>query len=192
LFGQDISHFSSWERVAYISQSATNFDKHFPLTVRELVALGCIKKGNIGRRFRSKDWEAVDDCIEFMGLTEVIEQRIGQLSGGQKQRAFVAKALARKPEIIFLDEPVVGVDSVTQEKFYENLSNLNSKRGTTIIIATHDLTSVFCRMSRVICVKKQVYVSQITEDFDPNLLLGKAYGEHFHFVFHEHECKGEF
>jgi len=72
------------------------------------------------------------------------------------------------------------------------IGNLNSKRGTTIIIATHDLTSVFCRMSRVICVKKQVYVSQITEDFDPNLLLGKAYGEHFHFVFHNHECKGEF
>jgi len=192
IFGQDISRFSSWERVAYISQNATSFDEHFPLTVRELVALGCIRRGNIGRRFRREDWEAVDDSIDFMGLKEATDKRIGQLSGGQKQRAFVAKALARKPEIILLDEPVVGVDSVTQEKFYEKLSNLNTRKGTTIMIATHDLASVFCRMSKVVCVSRQVNVSRIKDDFNPDQLLGKAYGEHFHFVFHKHECKGEF
>jgi len=192
LFGQDIDRFSSWEKIAYISQSATSFDNQFPLTVRELVALGCIRRGNIGRRFKREDWEAVDESIGFMGLTDVADKRIGQLSGGQKQRIFVAKALARKPEMILLDEPVVGVDSATQEKFYKKLSDLNSRKGTTILIATHDLTSVFCRMSKVICVNRQVNMSRITEDLDPNLLLRKTYGEHFHFVFHRHECKGVF
>jgi zinc transport system ATP-binding protein len=192
IFGQDTSGFRSWEKVAYISQNATNFDKHFPLTVRELVALGCIGKGNIGRRFKKTDWEAIDDAIGYMGLDDVADKRIGQLSGGQKQRVFVAKALARKPEIILLDEPVVGVDSVTQEKFYEKLSDLNSKKGTTIMIATHDLASVFCRMSKVICVNRQVNVSRITDNLDPNPILMRAYGEHFHFIFHKHECRGEF
>jgi zinc transport system ATP-binding protein len=127
-----------------------------------------------------------------MGLTDVADRRIGQLSGGQKQRVFVAKALARKPELIFLDEPIVGVDSNAQEKFYQKLSDLNSQRQTTILIVTHDLTAVFCRMSKVLCINKKVEVAQITDDLDANLLLKRAYGEHFHFVFHKHECRGVF
>jgi zinc transport system ATP-binding protein len=192
LFGSDIDKFSSWEKVAYISQQATGFDKQFPLTVRELVSLGCIRKGNVGRRFKSEDWEAVDESIRFMGLTDVADKRIGQLSGGQKQRVFVAKALARNPEIIFLDEPVVGVDSTTLEKFYKKLGDLNSQKQTTILMVTHDLTSVFCRMSKVLCVNKKVEIAQITTDLDQDSLLKRAYGDHFHFVFHKHDCTGVF
>jgi zinc transport system ATP-binding protein len=192
LFGTDIDKFSSWEKVAYISQNATSFDNKFPLTVRELVSLGRIKKGNVARRFTQQDWEAVDDSITFMGLSEAADKRIGQLSGGQKQRVFVAKALARNPEIIFLDEPIVGVDATTQEKFYKKLSDLNTKRKTTILLVTHDLTSVFCRMSKILCVNKYVEITQITDSLDPNTLLKRAYGEHFHFVFHKHKCHGVF
>jgi zinc transport system ATP-binding protein len=192
LFGVDIAKFVAWEKIAYISQHATSFENSFPLTVRELVSLGCIRKGTIGRRFTREDWKAVDDSINFMGLTDVADRRIGQLSGGQKQRVFVAKALARKPELIFLDEPIVGVDSDAQERFYKKLSDLNTERKTTILIVTHDLASVFCRMSKVLCVNKKVEVAQITEGLDADTLLKRAYGEHFHFVFHKHECTGVF
>ena len=192
LFGTDIAKFSSWEKIAYISQHATNFESQFPLTVRELVSLGCIRKGNVGRRFRREDWAAVDDSIDFMGLRDVAGKRIGQLSGGQKQRVFVAKALARKPELIFLDEPIVGVDSDAQERFFKKLSDLNTERQTTILLVTHDLASVFCRMSKILCVNKKVEVAQINDELDANLLLKRAYGEHFHFVFHRHECRGVF
>ncbi len=192
LFGVDITKFSAWEKLAYISQNATAFESQDPLTVRELVSLGCIRKGNIGRMFEREDWDAVDESIKFMGLSDVANRRIGQLSGGQKQRVFVAKALARKPELIFLDEPIVGVDSEAQEKFYKKLSDLNIERQTTILIVTHDLTSVFCRMSKVLCVNRKVEVAQITEGLDANSLLKRAYGDHFHFVFHQHECRGSF
>ncbi|MGD6850885.1 MAG: metal ABC transporter ATP-binding protein [Candidatus Bathyarchaeia archaeon] len=192
LFGVSTAKFTAWEKIAYISQHATSFESQFPLTVRELVSLGCIRKGTIGRRFKPEDWAAVDESIRFMGLSDVAHRRIGQLSGGQKQRVFVAKALARKPELIFLDEPIVGVDSEAQERFYKKLSDLNSERQTTILIVTHDLASVFCRMSKVLCVNKKVEVAQITEELDTNNLLKRAYGEHFHFVFHRHECRGVF
>jgi zinc transport system ATP-binding protein len=192
LFGVDIAKFTSWEKIAYISQQATNFENQFPLTVRELVALGCIRKGNIGRMFHREDWKAVDESIKFMGLTDVAEKRIGQLSGGQKQRVFVAKALARKPELIFLDEPIVGVDSDAEERFYKKLSDLNNERKTTILIVTHDLASVFCRMSKVLCINKKVEEAKITQELDPNTLLKRAYGDHFHFVFHKHNCQGVF
>lgn len=192
LFGVDIAKFKSWEKVAYISQQATSFENQFPLTVRELVSLGCIKKGRLGRRFTREDWKNVDDNIEYMGLTDVADRRIGQLSGGQKQRMFVAKALTHKPELILLDEPIVGVDSNAQEKFYKKLSDLNVERQTTIMLVTHDLTSVFCRMSKVMCVSRKVEVAQITPDLDANLLLKRAYGDHFHFVYHQHQCQGVF
>jgi zinc transport system ATP-binding protein len=192
LFGQDISSFSHWEKVAYVPQHAINFDPHFPLSVRELVALGRVNRSNLGRTLKDTDWKAVDDVLEFMGISDVAGKRIGQLSGGQKQRVFVAKALVRKPEIILLDEPIVGVDAETQEKFYRKLSDLNVEKGITILLVTHDLTAVFCRMSKVMCVNRLVNVSEITEGLEPEEVLRKAYGDHFHFVFHKHECKRVF
>ena len=191
-FGQEIKSFSSWEKVAYVPQNAINFDSHFPLAVRELVALGRVNRGNLGRTLKRTDWEAVDEVLEFMGISDISNKRIGQLSGGQKQRVFVAKALVRKPEIILLDEPVVGVDARTQEKFYKKLSDLNLKKGITIMQVTHDLTAVFCRMSKVMCMNQRVNVAELTEGVNPEEVLRKAYGEHFHFVFHNHECNRVF
>ncbi len=192
LFGQNIESFSDWEKVAYVPQHATNFDSNFPLAVRELVSLGRVNRSNLGRTLKRQDWESVDEVLEFMGISEIAKRRIGELSGGQKQRVFVAKALVRNPEIILLDEPVVGVDAETQEKFYKKLSDLNVERGITILIVTHDLTAVFCRMSKVMCINKWVNVAEITESLEPEEVLRKAYGEHFHFVFHKHECRRVF
>jgi len=192
LFGTELAKFSSWQKVAYISQQATNFEDQFPLTVRELVSLGCIKKGQLGRKFTREDWKIVDDNLDFMGLSNVANRRIGQLSGGQKQRMFVAKALTHKPELILLDEPIVGVDSEAQEKFYKKLSDLNIKHQTTILIVTHDLASVFCRMSKILCINKNIELADITQNLDTNQLLKRTYGEHFHFVFHQHNCRGDF
>ena len=192
LFGKEIESFSSWEKVAYVSQNAVNFDSHFPLTVRELVALGRVNRSNLGRNLNHTDWDNVEEVLDFMGITEIANKRIGQLSGGQKQRVFVAKALVRNPEIILLDEPIVGVDAKTQEKFYKKLSDLNLRKDITILLVTHDLTAVFCRMSKVICMNQFVNVAEITEDVNPEEVLRKAYGEHFHFVFHNHECKRVF
>ena len=189
LFGENAETFSHWDKVAYVSQNALNFDSHFPLTVRELVALGRVSRKNVGRILQRSDWEEVDKALDFMGISSIAGKRVGQISGGQKQRVFVAKALVRNPEIIFLDEPVTGVDASTQEKFYKRLGNLNVERGITILIVTHDLTAVFCRMSTIMCVNRRVNITRITAELDPDSILREAYGEHFHFVFHKHECK---
>ena len=192
LFGQPSHKFTQWEKVAYIPQNAIDFDHYFPLSVRELVSLGRVRRSNLFRRLNPKDWKKVDEAMDFMGISDLADRRIGQLSGGQKQRAFVAKALVRDPEILFLDEPISGMDFETQEKFYKMLSNLNSQKNMTILVVSHDLTAVFCRMSRVICVNHMVYDSLIEPGTDPNEILQKAYGEHFHFVFHSHTCQGDF
>lgn len=192
LFGTPVEQFRDWERVAYVGQDATNFDQSFPLSVRELVSLGRITRNNIGRRLGTEDWRHVDEMIKFMGITDLADRRIGQLSGGQKQRVFVAKAMARDPDVLFLDEPVAGVDPETQERFFMKLSNLNRLKGTTIIDVSHDLSAVFCRMGKVICVNREVNVADIGDEAAFTTALKKVYGEHFHFVFHEHMCEGLF
>jgi len=192
LFGIPVEHFRDWRRIAYVGQDSINFDQSFPLSVRELVSLGRINRENIGHRLNIEDWRRVDEMLKFMGISELSEKRIGQLSGGQKQRVFVAKAMTRNPEVLFLDESVAGVDPETQERFYMKLSNLNAQKGTTIIDVSHDLSAVFCRMSKVICVNRNVNVADIGDEAGFTTALKRAYGDHFHFVFHEHMCEGLF
>ena len=192
LFGEDIKEFDNWEKIAYLSQHAINFDEKFPLSVRELVTLGRIDRSKIGKPMNSDDREIVDRIMDFMGLTELSGKRIGQLSGGQKQRVVLAKSLVREPSLIVMDEPVSGVDPETQERFYKKLSDLNLEKDITILIVSHDLAAVFCRMSHVMCVNRYVRTSPITDDFDPNPMLKETYGEHFQFAYHVHECRGLF
>jgi len=188
LFGTPSARFSDWARVGYVAQNATSFDPGFPLSVRELVALGRVRRETLGRRLTAADWREVDEAMALMDIGAIGRRRVGSLSGGQKQRVFVARALVRKPELLILDEPATGVDAEAQERFYGLLADVNARRGTTVLMVSHDLASVFCRMSKVVCVNREVHVSPITPDLDEGALLRKVYGEHFTFVFHRHEC----
>jgi zinc transport system ATP-binding protein len=189
LFGQPVEAFRDWDRVGYVAQDSINFDANFPMTVRELVGLGRLRRESMGRPLTSTDWEHVDTALGLMDLAPVARRRVGHLSGGQKQRVFVAKALVRDPDLLILDEPVAGVDLRTQEEFYGLLSKVNRERGTTILMISHDLATVFCQMSKVACVNREVHYAPITPDLDEGEFLKKAYGDHFTFVFHEHTCE---
>ncbi len=192
VLGHDLKHFKDWDRIAYLSQNAIAFDEQFPLSVRELVSLGRLKRKRIARPMDRTDRQVVESTLRFLGLEDISRKRIGQLSGGQKQRVVLAKALVRDPSILILDEPVSGVDSHTQEQFYKKLSDLNLQRKMTILMVSHDLAAVFCRMSQMICVNRTVRTSKITEHFDPTTILKETYGDHFQFAYHHHQCEGEF
>ena len=189
LFGRPVGTFRDWARVGYVSQDATAFDAAFPVTVRELVGLGRLRRETMGRPLSAEDWKHVDGAMELMDLTLLANRRVGHLSGGQKQRVFVAKAMVRDPDLLILDEPVTGVDHRTQEGFYGLLSRVNTERGTTILMISHDLATVFCQMPKVACVNKRVHFAPITPELDEGEFLKKAYGDHFTFVFHEHTCE---
>ena len=184
--GQDMTDVPPWRRpVNMMFQSYALFPH---LSVRKNIAFGLEQE----RLPRAEIAERVEEVVRLVRLEGLEDRKPDQLSGGQKQRMFVAMALVRDPDVIILDEPVAGIDAVTQEKFYQKMSDLNQRKGITILMVSHDLTAVFCRMSKLICVNREVNVAEITPDVDPNEILRKAYGEHFHFVFHRHECKGEF
>jgi phospholipid/cholesterol/gamma-HCH transport system ATP-binding protein len=78
-----------------------------------------------------------------------------ELSGGMKKRAGLARALALNPKILFLDEPTAGLDPVMSAEIDELIVKLNKSIGTTIVIVTHELDSIFSVAQRVIMLDKQ-------------------------------------
>ncbi len=80
--------------------------------------------------------ERIDESLELVGLLDYGNQRIATYSGGMKRRANLAVGILHQPEILFLDEPTVGIDAQSRNLILERLEELN-RRGMTIIYTTH-------------------------------------------------------
>lgn len=133
--------------MGYVPQYSL-FDPHFPVTVRDVALMGCIRKA-FG--FYSKaDYEAVDQALATVGLCELAGRPFAALSGGQRQRVLIARALVGKPEILMLDEPTANVDAVIGEHLNELLVKLSES--LTILLVTHDTAFVANFTSRIFCI----------------------------------------
>ncbi len=84
----------------------------------------------------NKDYKAI---IEAVGLGEKLRKYPGELSGGEQQRASVARALAKRPKVLFLDEPTGALDEQTGRQVLDYICRLKGKYGFTIVMVTHNL-----------------------------------------------------
>lgn len=141
LFGKNLSEFRDWHKIGYVPQK-THTEMNFPVTVEELVAMGRYGKIGLFRIPSKTDKEKVRLALKQVDMLDYKNRLISDLSGGQQQRVFIARALATEPEIIFLDEPTVGVDIKTQKQFYGLLRKLNRELNLTLVLVTHELDVV--------------------------------------------------
>ncbi|MBQ7264511.1 MAG: metal ABC transporter ATP-binding protein [Firmicutes bacterium] len=154
LLGKSSVNFSEYDKIAYVSQKATSFNRDFPATVEEIVSLGLYKKNSFFKRESKKEREQkIDEVLKKVGLTEYKKKKVGLLSGGQQQRVFIAKALISQPEIIFLDEPTVGIDVSAVDSICCLLGDLN-KAGLTIVMVTHDISSVLYHSTKILILNE--------------------------------------
>ena len=174
LFGQPAEGFREGERLGYVSQQSTEADSTMPITVREVVTMG--RYPHVGlRRLRPDDHDIVDDALERVGIADLADRRINRLSGGQKQRTYIARALAGEADLLALDEPTVGVDADSRDRFYELLNELND-RGITIVLIEHDIGVVTEHVDTVVCINRELFHHGSPETFAESDALARAYG----------------
>ncbi|WP_409200925.1 ATP-binding cassette domain-containing protein [Methanobrevibacter sp. DSM 116169] len=85
--------------------------------------------------------DRINDLMELVDIKYAKDKRVGQLSGGQKQKASLVASLVHRPDILFLDEPTIGLDPTTKRILWELIEDLNNS-GHTIILCSHDMHEV--------------------------------------------------
>lgn len=86
-------------------------------------------------------YDRIEDLMELVDIKYARNKRVGQLSGGQKQKASLVTSLVHRPEILFLDEPTIGLDPTTKRTLWDLIRELNDE-GNTIILCSHDMHEV--------------------------------------------------
>jgi phospholipid/cholesterol/gamma-HCH transport system ATP-binding protein len=122
------------------------------LTLRQNVALPLEEYTKLGRR-------EIDELAALklgqVGLAGYEDYFPAEISGGMKKRAGLARALALDPAILFFDEPSAGLDPVTSRKLDELIVEIRELFGTTIVVVSHELASIYDIADRVIMLEKQ-------------------------------------
>ncbi len=110
----------------------------FALIAKEDVLFNVMLPLYFSRTGTAKMKRLAQDTLELVGLADQAGKKVSQLSGGQKQRVAVARALVSGGGILLADEPTGALDSVTGRGIMELISRINSERGTTVVLITHD------------------------------------------------------
>ncbi|MFI5616882.1 ATP-binding cassette domain-containing protein [Streptomyces sp. NPDC051567] len=94
----------------------------------------------------------LERCVERLDLAELLDVPVRQLSLGQRMRGDIAAALLHDPDVLYLDEPTIGLDVVSKAKVRGFLRQLNEELGTTVLLTTHDLQDIEQLCERVMVI----------------------------------------
>ncbi|SET28569.1 zinc transport system ATP-binding protein [Natronincola peptidivorans] len=186
IMGQPIEAFKDWQKIGYISQKVRNFNVGFPATVEEIIAANLYYEMGFFKFLRKKHHEKIDRALEIVNMTDYKKRLIGTLSGGEQQRVFIARTLISNPKVIFMDEPLVGVDIASQDKFYTLMDKLNREMGITLIMVSHDLGVITEHTNRVACLGNQEVFTHDSKTFNQEEYIKSVYGEKAKLLHHRH------
>lgn len=188
LFGKEIDDFEDWERIAYVPQRLLFFDPYFPATAREvasmrLMVVGGRKRGRDGLgRSRS---ERITDAFEKLGISNLMNRRIGELSGGQLQRVILARALIANSDMIFLDEPTSAIEPRVREDFFRIVDELNES-GATIVLINHDISGMGINNNKILFINREQVFFGKGRDFCMSEEMRGYFGSSQHIICHQH------
>ena len=133
--------------VGYLPQQL-EIDPILPLNVRRLLQLTSRPAA-----------DRMAQALEEVGAAHLIEQAVQSLSGGELQRVLLARALARDPDLLVLDEPIQGIDISGQTELYELIARIRTRRGCGVLMISHDLHLVMASTDRVVCINHHLCCS---------------------------------
>lgn len=166
-------------RVGYVPQKLA-IDWTMPLTVDRLMTLT--------QPLRGRD---IDAALEATGIRHLARAEVQHLSGGEFQRALLARAIARKPDLLVLDEPVQGVDFAGEIALYDLIKTIRNTTGCGILLISHDLHVVMAETDTVICLNGHVCCRGTPEAVSRSpeylRLFGARAGQTLAFYSHHHD-----
>jgi zinc/manganese transport system ATP-binding protein len=136
-------------RIGYTPQGFS-VDPGTPFLVRQVVMMGRYGRVGLLRSPSSEDAQVVDDAIELMGIKDLIDRPVGKLSGGQLQKVLLARAIAKDPDLLLLDECFSNLDPKSKMKTLQILEFLHEERGLPILVVTHSFLPLLDVCDRVI------------------------------------------
>jgi ABC-type Mn2+/Zn2+ transport system ATPase subunit len=166
-------------RVAHVLQT-TVANESVPLTVRETVRMGAYGRRGVLGRLTAGDRRAIDEAIDRMRIGDLVDRQLHELSGGQRQRVYVAQGLAQRGDLLLLDEPITGLDLVTQETITAMIADERAA-GRTVVLTTHDVGTAYLADQAVLMATHIVAAGPPAEALVPERLAA-AYGGHVHLL----------
>ncbi len=167
--------------LGYVPQLKT-LDRSFPARAIELVATGVL--GRWPGWLRGSARAAAQEALERVGMGERALRPISVLSGGELQRVYLARALARRPRLILLDEPAAGMDLAGEADMYAILEDYQSDAGATIVMVTHDWDAARHHSSHVLVLGRQQLAFGTPQEALSEAQLRQAFGH----VGHRHDA----
>lgn len=162
------------ERVGYVPQRES-VDWDFPISVLEVVTMGLYREIGWFQSVKEKHREEARHCLEKVGMLEFESRHINQLSGGQQQRVFLARALAQKADLYFMDEPFAGVDAATEKSIVKVLEALRSEK-KTVICVHHNIPTVPEYFDHVLLLNTRLVASGLVTEVFTEENVKRTYG----------------
>lgn len=169
LDGRDIHRMKQIDVAKKLAMLPQMHDHQLDLTVEELVEYGRYPHRGNYRKLNQEDRDIIDWALEASSLTGYRNRLLSGLSGGERQRAWIAMAIAQRPQILLLDEPTTYLDISHQLEVMELVQELNRTYGVTVVMVLHDINQAARFSNRLVVLKN----GQIEYDGIPQCVLCK-------------------
>lgn len=161
--GEIIFHDLQQKMIGYMPQES-KVDKNFPASVSEIVYSGTLNRMGFRPFYRSAEKRIVERCLKELKIVDLARRHFADLSGGQRQKVLLARALAATSKLLILDEPSNNLDFKSKMELYDNLSKLN-KKGITILMVTHDLDHKNLIGNKILALSGEQYFFGETNEY---------------------------
>ena len=137
--GRNLTRASRREAARLIGYVAQESAVRFPLTAMEFVLQGRFAQGRLVGFESEEDVREAERAMDLTETTSFSSRILSELSGGERQRVMLARALASRPKLLVLDEPVANLDISHQVKMLDLVSRLVAEEGMSAVVVTHEL-----------------------------------------------------